>query len=134
MVRWRAGSRAARAARAATVLPTPTSPVTTPRAFSVTAQVIRAAASPWPAWRARLAERRAAVADLDISQVEGVEDQLDPAAGQQFVDLVGVAVQGDRGGLGDSAELAPQERLPQLRRGRQRQRHAHAFLPAAQRR
>jgi hypothetical protein len=34
--------------------------------------------------------------DLDMSQVEGVEDQLDVPPGQPRVDLVGVAVQGRR--------------------------------------
>jgi len=36
---------------AATVLPAPTSPVSTPRALSATHQVIRATASPWEACR-----------------------------------------------------------------------------------
>jgi hypothetical protein len=43
----RLASRPARAARTATVLPAPTSPVMTPRAFSVRHQPIRATASPW---------------------------------------------------------------------------------------
>ena len=45
------GSRAARAARTATVLPAPTSPVMTPSACSVMHQLIRATASAWAAWR-----------------------------------------------------------------------------------
>ena len=80
-----------------------------------------------------LAEGPPVVADLDVFQVEGVEDQLGLAAGQQLADLVGVAVQRHGGGLGDGAVLAPQERLAQLGRGRQRQRDRDAFLPAAQR-
>jgi hypothetical protein len=47
----REGSRLARAARRATVLPAPTSPVITPRACSLMHQLIRAAASAWAAWR-----------------------------------------------------------------------------------
>jgi hypothetical protein len=47
----RVGSRPATAARSATVLPAPTSPVTTPRADSTTQKLIRAIASAW-AWRA----------------------------------------------------------------------------------
>src|SRR6185437_7456899 len=47
----RVGSRAATAARTATVLPAPTSPVTTPRAASTTRKLIRAIASA-RAWRA----------------------------------------------------------------------------------
>src|SRR5229473_3376806 len=45
MTWWRVGSRAATAARSATVLPAPTSPVTTPRADSTTQKLIRAIAS-----------------------------------------------------------------------------------------
>ena len=47
-------SRPAKTVRTETVLPGPTSPVITPRAFSVTVQVIRAAASPWAAWRSSM--------------------------------------------------------------------------------
>src|SRR5215472_13738161 len=47
----RVGSIEARAARTATVFPVPTSPVMTPRVFSVMVQVMRAAASAWEAWR-----------------------------------------------------------------------------------
>ena len=43
-------SSPASAARTATVLPAPTSPVTTPRARSSTHQVMRATASAWLAW------------------------------------------------------------------------------------
>src|SRR5271169_2993407 len=46
----RVGSRPATAARRATVLPAPTSPVTTPSADSTTQKLIRAIASAW-AWR-----------------------------------------------------------------------------------
>src|SRR5450755_2085848 len=45
MTWWRVGSRAATAARSATVLPAPTSPVTTPSADSTTQKLIRAIAS-----------------------------------------------------------------------------------------
>ena len=48
-----------------------------------------------------------AVADLDLGQVEGVEDQLDLASDEQLVDLVEVGVQRHRRGLGDGAVLAP---------------------------
>src|SRR5216684_1131273 len=47
MTWWRVGSRAATAARSATVLPAPTSPVTTPSADSTTQKLIRAIASAW---------------------------------------------------------------------------------------
>src|SRR5512132_3033462 len=47
---WRTGSSAATAARAATVLPAPTSPVTTPMARSLISQAMRATASAWPRW------------------------------------------------------------------------------------
>ena len=63
--------------------------------------------------RDRLPGRAALPAHLDTSQVERVEDQLDPAAGEGRVDLVGVAVQRHRRGLADGAALAPQERLVQ---------------------
>ena len=55
-----------------------------------------------------------AVADVDVLEVERGEHQLDLAADQDGVDLVGVAVQGHRRGLGDGAVLRPQERLGQL--------------------
>src|ERR1035441_2329655 len=45
MTWWRVGSRPATAARSATVLPAPTSPVTTPSADSTTQKLIRAIAS-----------------------------------------------------------------------------------------
>src|SRR6266511_483794 len=51
MTVWRVGSKAATAGRAATVLPAPTSPVTTLRARSPTSQVMRATASAWVRWR-----------------------------------------------------------------------------------
>ena len=47
---WGTGSRPAVAARAATVLAAPTSPVTTPMACSLTSQAMRATASAWPRW------------------------------------------------------------------------------------
>src|ERR1035437_2604496 len=50
MVVFRDGSSPARAARIATVLPAPTSPVTTPRARSLIHQLIRATASAWLVW------------------------------------------------------------------------------------
>src|SRR5712671_4372691 len=48
---WRVGSSPETAARSATVLPAPTSPVTTHSADSTTQKPIRAIASAW-AWRA----------------------------------------------------------------------------------
>jgi hypothetical protein len=54
------------------------------------------------------------VADLDGGHVERVEEQPGVHPGQERVDLIGVAVQGDGGGLGDLAPLGPQERLAQL--------------------
>src|SRR5579864_5673113 len=51
MTVWLAGSRSATAARMATVLPVPTSPVTMQMVLSATAQVMRAAASPQSRWR-----------------------------------------------------------------------------------
>lgn len=53
------------------------------------------------------------VAHVDVGQVERVEYQLHPGPGQGRVDLVEVAVQGHRGGLGDGAPLAPPKRLAQ---------------------
>jgi hypothetical protein len=53
------------------------------------------------------------VTDLDDLQVERGEHQLDLASGQRGFDLVGVAVQGHGRGLGDRAQLRPQERLGQ---------------------
>ena len=64
--------------------------------------------------RDRLPGGAALPAHLDAGQVERVEDQLDLASGQGGIDLVGVAVQRDGGGLADGAPLAPQERLVQL--------------------
>ena len=61
-------------------------------------------------------------AHLDAGQVERVEDQLSPAAGQRGIDLVGVSVQRHDGRLADGAVLAPQERLVQLGGARQRRR------------
>ena len=57
------------------------------------------------------------MADLDRLEVERGEHQLDLAADQRRVDLVAVAVQRHRRGLGDGAALRPQERLGQTRRG-----------------
>src|ERR1700678_2876175 len=55
MTVWLAGSRSATAARMATVFPVPTSPVTMQIVLSATAQAMRAAASPPPWGRGRLA-------------------------------------------------------------------------------
>ena len=57
------------------------------------------------------------MAHLDLLEVERGEHQLDLAAGQRGLDLVGVAVQRHRRGLGDRAQLRPQERLGQRVRG-----------------
>jgi hypothetical protein len=81
-----------------------------------------------------LAEGALLVADLDVGEVEGVEDQLDPAADQQRVDLVGVGVQRHGRAGGDGAVLGPQERLAQLRGGGPGQRGGRPGLPASQRR
>ena len=54
-----------------------------------------------------------AVADLDVFEVERGEHQLDPPADQGGFDLVGVAVQRHRRGLGDDPLFGPQERLGQ---------------------
>src|SRR6266498_213901 len=59
MMWWRVRSRAATAARTATVLPAPTSPVMTPRAASATQKLMRATAS---AWVSRANRSRAAMA------------------------------------------------------------------------
>jgi hypothetical protein len=69
--------------------------------------------------RDRDPHRPALVADLEGGQVERVEHDLDRAADQRGVDLVAVAVQADRRGLGHPATLRPQERLVQHLRGRQ---------------
>src|ERR1035437_8270790 len=53
----------------------------------------------------------ALVADLEVGQIEGVEDELDAASDQRGVDFVGVTEQGYRRGLGDQASLGPQECL-----------------------
>jgi hypothetical protein len=60
------------------------------------------------------AHRPALVADLDLGEVERVEDQLDGHPDQRGVDLGGVGVQADGGGLGDLPALRPQERLVEL--------------------
>ena len=52
-------------------------------------------------------------ADLDLGQLQRVEDQLHPPAGQPGVDLVGVAVHLDRPGPRDDPALGPAERLAQ---------------------
>jgi hypothetical protein len=59
------------------------------------------------------AHRPALVLDLDDGQVERGEQQIHDAADQGGVDLIAVAVQRHRGGGGDPALLAPQERAPQ---------------------
>src|SRR5262249_60341398 len=61
-------------------------------------------------------------ADFDAGQVEGVEDALDGAPGQDRVGLIDPAEQLDGGVFADLAVLRPQERLGQLRRrgGRER--------------
>ena len=55
MTVWRVRSRAARAARTATVLPAPTSPVITPMRRSAMHQPMRATASSWAVWRCSMA-------------------------------------------------------------------------------
>ena len=55
----------------------------------------------------------AAGAHLDPGQVERVEDQLHLPAGQLRLDLVAVALQRYRRGLGHRPVLAPAERLGQ---------------------
>ena len=67
--------------------------------------------------RDRQPHRRAGEPDLDAGQVERVEHQLDFPADQRRVDLVAVAVQRHRRGLGHAAVLLPQERLGQRRPG-----------------
>ena len=67
----------------------------------------------------RAAHVAALVADCEVGQVEGVEDQFDAASNEGGIDFVGVAVKGYRRGLGDQTMLGPQERLTQGRRGRQ---------------
>jgi hypothetical protein len=84
--------------------------------------------------RDRGAEGALLVADFDVGEVEGVEDQLDPAADQQRVDLVGVGMQRDRGVGGDGAVLGPQERLAELGGGGPGQRVGQALLPTPERR
>ena len=58
---WREVSSSARAARTATVLPAPTSPVITPMAASSTHQAMRATASAWPGWRCSMEGARSLV-------------------------------------------------------------------------
>jgi hypothetical protein len=50
-------------------------------------------------------------ADLDLGQIERVEHQLNPLAGELRVDLVVVAVLSERPGPRDRPPLAPQERV-----------------------
>jgi hypothetical protein len=69
------------------------------------------------------------VADLDAGQVERGEHQLDLASDQRGLDLVGVAVQRHRRGLGDRALGRPQERLGQ-RLGRGHGRAVPEGVPA----
>jgi hypothetical protein len=64
--------------------------------------------------RDRQAIRLAAPADLDAGQVEGVEDALDGAPGQDRVGLIDPAEQLDGGVFADLAVLGPQERLREL--------------------
>jgi hypothetical protein len=66
----------------------------------------------------RGAEVASGVAHADVGEVERVEDELDASPDQGGVDLVGVAVQGHRRGLGDRPVLGPPERLAQDGRGR----------------
>ena len=61
-------------------------------------------------------------ANLDLRQLQRVEDQLHPPAGEPRVDLVGVAVQPDRAGLRDGPPFRPAERFAQRALGRQRRR------------
>ncbi len=68
------------------------------------------------------AHRPALVFDVDDGQVERGEQQIHDAPDQACVDLVPVAVQRHRGGGGDPALLAPQERAPQQPRIRPRRR------------
>jgi hypothetical protein len=82
----------------------------------------------------RGAEGALLVADLDVGEVEGVEDQLDLAAAKQRVDLVGVVVQRHGGAGGDGAVLGPQERLAELGGGGSGQRGGQPGLPAPKRR
>ena len=72
--------------------------------------------------RHRGPERPMLISHLDPRQVERVEHKLDLAAHQGGLDLVLVAVQRHRRGLGHHPLLAPQERFAQQRRGRQRRR------------
>ena len=53
-------------------------------------------------------------AHCQAGEVEGVEDQLDLVTDQLRVDLVAVAVQRDRRGLGDPAVLGPAESFRQV--------------------
>ena len=64
-------------------------------------------------------ERPVLVANLDPGEIERVEHELDLATHERRVDLVLVAVQGHRRGLGDRPLLRPQERLAQQCRGRE---------------
>ena len=50
--------------------------------------------------------------DFHLTEVEGIEAQLDLPAGQEGIDTVAVALQRDRRRAGDGALLSPEERLP----------------------
>jgi hypothetical protein len=67
--------------------------------------------------RDRQPHRCTVVADLDLGEVKRVEDQLPTAPDQRRVNLVGVSVQGHRGGLGHAAAFLPQKRLGQRCQG-----------------
>ena len=64
----------------------------------------------------------AITSDLDLGQLERIEDQLDPATGESWIDLVGVAVQPDRAGPRHRPVFAPAERFAQRTLGRDRRR------------
>jgi len=55
----------------------------------------------------RAAHVAALVADCEVGQVEGVEDQFDAASNEGGIDFVGVAVKGYRRGLGQDIEKFP---------------------------
>jgi hypothetical protein len=111
------------------------------------ARVVDASRSWWRCWgfgagfgmgvpadvvRDRAAAGNTVKADFDGGEVKRVEHQLNFATNEAVVDLIGVAVQGNRRGFGDGAAFFPEERLGQRGRGGQRERAAG--LPASQRR
>jgi hypothetical protein len=69
-------------------------------------------------WGNRQTHGTALVADLDAAQVEGVEEEPDADSDQDRVDLVLLAEEAHRGGIGAASVLGPQEGLAQLRRAR----------------